>query len=156
MGAGSEILGQLDRIEGKMDEILALLRGGSAAPAQASGGRRFEPSTGGQIASDASLDMERGDPTVKKDPKNWNGDSFQGSRFSECPPEYLDALAKDLDSFGDYLNEKGRGGTLNKKGYPETGKFPHEDAGKARAWAIRQRNGGVQRQHDEDEIPTFG
>src|SRR4051812_19166212 len=46
-------------------------------------------------ASDAELDGEHGNPVVKWDPKyGWDGPSYAGSRFSDCPADYLEVVAK--------------------------------------------------------------
>lgn len=73
----------------------------------------------GLFATDADLDGQYGDPSVRLNPKSWRGPSFIGKRFSQCPPEFLDAMAGYL--------KYARGNGL--------------DAKRARGWARRKRLG---------------
>lgn len=91
---------------------------------------------GGKVASDRELDSDWGNPVVRKDPRGWKGDSFVGCRFSECPPEYLDELASLFDWMGDKDEEEGK----TYKGKP-TAPYKRSDAGRARGWAKRLRDG---------------
>lgn len=70
------------------------------------------------VASDRELDGERGNPMIKNDPKGWTGESYRGQRYSDCPAEYLEKVAEQLDKFA-WFNQK--------------------DAAKARGWAERNR-----------------
>lgn len=70
------------------------------------------------VAPANELDSERGNPLVKNDPKGWQGESYRGKRYSECPADYLEKVAEQLDKFA-WFNEK--------------------DAAKARGWAERSR-----------------
>ncbi len=97
-------------------------------------------SQGGAIADDRDLDGQYGDPTIKYDPKEkyWSGDTRVGYRFSECEPEYLDAMAKYLDACAymasnDTDEKRRRGATYKTK-----------DAARARGWAQRIRARGTQ------------
>jgi len=36
------------------------------------------------------------DAVVRKDPENWNGSSFSGRKFSECPENYLKELLCEM------------------------------------------------------------
>ncbi len=85
------------------------------------------------IANDADLDGERGDPQVKFDPKRWNGESFKGAHYSECPPEYLAELA----SFLEWSASKPLPGKEKYAAYDA------RDAGLARAWIKRMTSGTV-------------
>lgn len=119
-----------------------------AAPAGGSGGASA-PSGGGAVASDYGLDSEWGNPIVGKDPKRWienGGDSFAGCKMSECPAEYLDAVANLFDWMADKDDEAGRNGEtyFNKKKQtlvPKDGAFKRKDASRARGWAKRKRDG---------------
>lgn len=82
------------------------------------------------IAPDTDLDGQWGDPVIKaKDPRDWNGPSQAGKRFSECSAEYLDLLAARFEFFnGKETDEKKRG-------------YNTRDAARARGWAARVRAG---------------
>jgi hypothetical protein len=55
-----------------------------------------------EIAPDADLDGQYGDPIVKaQDPRDWTGPSQKGKHFSECSSEYLELVAKRLDFFAE-------------------------------------------------------
>ncbi len=126
---------KLDAIGARLDSFLA--RSVSrAAPATNDAAPR-----GGDVASDGDLDNEYGDPTVRKDPGKWTGESFAGCRYSDCPPEYLDMLASLLDWMAGKSDEDGKAGKTNAKGYPISGKFQRLDAARARGWARRKRAG---------------
>lgn len=85
------------------------------------------------IASPNELDSERGNPIVKNDPKGWQGESHRGQRYSECPAEFLDKMAEQLDKFA-WFNEK--------------------DAAKARGWAERNRKNPPARREAEAAAPA--
>jgi len=88
------------------------------------------------IASDRDLDGQYGNPEVKaKSPRDWTGDSQQGKRFSECPPEYLDMVASRLDYFADQHASSQDAAEQKKMRYDRI------DASRARGWAQRLRNG---------------
>lgn len=74
------------------------------------------------------------DDTVYKDPKEkyWNGESYAGSKFSECPADYLRALAKYKSACA-WANRK--------EGDPAKAQYAEKDdrtAALARAWAEYQ------------------
>lgn len=101
----------------------------AAAPArQSSGGG--SGGGGGEVATDEELDGRYGDPKVFSDPKRWieqGGESYKGRQFSECPADYLEALAEMCVYFaGRETDEKKRGYKL-------------KDAKFARGWARRNR-----------------
>jgi hypothetical protein len=85
------------------------------------------------VASDAELDSKFGDPVVRKDPKRWDGPSFQGQPFSRCTPEFLDCLA----AFFEWKSEK-ENEDPEKKKYAD---YSRKDAARARGWAARIRKG---------------
>ena len=68
----------------KLDLILAILQATPGASAPAASGVRV---------SDTDLDSPHGNPTIKYDPKRWEGQSYVGSTYSETEPAYLDCLA---------------------------------------------------------------
>ena len=86
------------------------------------------------VASDAELDSQYGDPEIKYDPKEkwWTGASFVGRTFSRCSPEYLDAYAKSCEARA-YAISKDPEGDPKKAGYAA------KDARLARGWAARVR-----------------
>ena len=107
--------------------------GAGRAPA-AAGGAGVE----GEVADDADLDSEYGNPTIKFDPREryWTGPSFVGYHFSETAPDYLDAQAKYLDAYAwgceqDTDEKKRKGATYKRR-----------DAARARGWAARLRARG--------------
>jgi len=100
-------------------------------------GAVFTGGVGGDIAEDDDLDGKFGNEPIRKNPTPtyWKGPSYIGKRFSECPPEYLDALAKYKDVCAK-LTEKG--GDASKKKFVE---YDRRDAARARGWAKRLRAG---------------
>lgn len=131
----SNIEDQLDRIERKLDTLLAAMKsqpmgGGSRASAANNNGG------GGDI--DIDIDGPRGDPEVRFMPKRWSGADFKGRKFSECDPEFLDMLADAYEWFAQRDDEQN---AVDKNGAPKS-KWSRLDAGRARAWANRLRGGG--------------
>lgn len=90
---------------------------------------------GGAVATDDDLDGQWGDPEVRKDPPRWKGDSFKGKKYSDCPIEFLDALAGFLDWQAGKDDEKG---TDDGKKYAN---YARKDAGRARGWIARLSSG---------------
>lgn len=83
----------------------------------------------GLFESDEMLDRPKGDPKVNFPPRSWRGPDFTGKRFSECSPEFLDAMAEVLTWAADNPREgKERFAVGNRL-----------DAKRARAWARRLR-----------------
>ena len=124
---------QLDRIEAKVDKILAML--GTAGRAQASG-----PAVPA-IAPDHDLDSPYGDPVIRRDPKLWDTSkgSFAGYHYSETTPEYLEVLASSLDW---RANKDDEVNAVDTKGRKKS-VWNRRDAARARGWAQRLRNGFV-------------
>jgi hypothetical protein len=85
----------------------------------------------GLFADDASLDRPKGDPKVNFSPKAWRGPNFVGKNFSQCTPDFLEALADALTWAADN---------------PKPGADPkfigwnRLDAARARSWARRVRS----------------
>jgi len=132
----------LKSIAKSLAELVTIMRAKKAAP-------------GEEIASDADLDGNYGDPLIKgKDPRDWHGESYVGRHLSDAPPEYLDMLA----AF--YAWKAGRndedaakpGATADEKSkLTKYAKYARTDAARARGWALRKRNGWVPRKPaDED------
>jgi len=93
-----------------------------AAPRPAGGS-----SAGGSIATDAEMAGKYGDPEVRLNPRDWAGESFKGSKFSECPPDFLDLLAIVFDDFAAQESD------------PKKKTYKLRDAKLARGWAARKR-----------------
>lgn len=133
-----EIEERLERIERKLDQLLAKMGNGASAGAAASGGSRGAAppaSAGGEIATDADLDSTRGNPEVRFSPKRWSGADMKGRRYSECEPEFLDMLAETLDWFASKDDEAN---AVDKNGNPKS-KWGRLDASRARGWSRRLR-----------------
>lgn len=92
--------------------------------------------SGGGVASDRDLDGKYGDPEVKFNPRDWQGDSCKGLRMSQCPAEFLDLLAETFDYFA------GKAEQTNElhNGKP-VAPYKRKDAERARGWAARVRSG---------------
>lgn len=102
----------------------------------------------GAVADDADLDSQWGDPVIKKDPPRWKGNSYAGSKMSECPADYLEAVARLFDWMASKDDEQGKTWT-NKKGEEvPASSFKKKDAARARGWAQRIKAGYVQTQRE--------
>ncbi len=122
-------------LEGQM---AALMMQNAVNRADGTGTRRPVTSTAGSpgaVASDADLDGQFGDVTIRKDPPRWTGESYAGRKYSECPPDYLDSLAGFLDWCADREEV-----TAGKEKYAA---YSRRDAGRARGWAVRMRARGA-------------
>lgn len=125
----------LKRIEAKLDALLLHLGAGKGGP------RPTAESTGAAaVADDADLDGQWGNPEIRKDPKNWQGPSYAGQRMSDCPPDYLRAVAGLFDWMAKKDDEAGAKGEVDSKGRPKTGDWKRKDAARARGWAKRNAN----------------
>lgn len=102
----------------------------------------------GDVATDRDLDGQYGDPVIKKDPKRWEGDSYVGCRFSECPPEYLDEVANFKAWQADMDSRKGT------KEADTKAKFNRLDGNRARGWAARKRAGWQPAPAQDDALPA--
>jgi len=105
----------LERIATSLEAIAKMMRESKPAP----------------LLPDSELDSDHGNPIVRKDPTNWKGRSFQGKRFSECSPEYLDLIAR-VKEWSAGKNEADPA----KKKYAD---YDRLDAARARSWAARKR-----------------
>lgn len=117
-----------------LKKLAAFLLSSGANGASSSNG------AGGE-ATDEELDGRNGDPTVRKDPARWAGDSYAGSRYSDCPSDYLRVLAEALDYFA-AKDEKLAEPRKHRNGTPWH-VYNRKDARLARGWA--RRNAGEQR-----------
>ena len=103
-----------------------------------------------QPADASEMAGERGDPEVRRDPKDWVGSSMIGRKYSQCPADFLALLA----SFFDW--RAGKEEQENKMWVSKDGtkskpmaEFTRRDARIARGWAERNRiSGAAVREHD--------
>lgn len=93
---------------------------------------------GGEAAPDSDLDGQWGDPTIRKDPPRWQGQSYAGMPYSEAPADYLDTLAGFLDWAAGKAEEKNE---LTSNGKPRAD-YLRKDAARARGWALRAAKKG--------------
>jgi hypothetical protein len=88
----------------------------------------------GMFVSDKDLDDPRfGDPVVKFDVRSWRGPSYVGKKFSQCSPDFLEALAESLQYSAEHP----------KEGKEKYAAFNRKDAARARTHARRIRSGVV-------------
>lgn len=121
---------QLDRIEAKLDQLLGARPATQSAPAQ----------SGGAVADAADLDGKYGDEEMKFHLKEkwWQGGGdYAGKRMSQCPADYLDAVAKANDAQAHMMNKSGDAEEAKKAVYRS------RTAARARGWAARIRSGAV-------------
>lgn len=138
---------QYEAILKRLDAMTAALN--RTFPQQPAGGA----SAGGAVASDEDLDGKYGNEPIRKDPsaKYWDGASYVGERPSDCPADYLLALAKYKDACA-YMNEK--------SGDEATAKYityDRRDAACYRGWAKRNASKlapakAVEAQRDESNF----
>lgn len=118
----TDIRDSLRSIDASMRELVARKR--AAAPPA--------------VASDRDLDGKYGNPVLKFNPRDWNGAPFKGRRFSECPPDLLDLVAKTFDWFAEQAEQKNERANNGKP----IADYKRQDAARARGWAKRIRDGG--------------
>jgi len=100
-------------------------------------------------ASDSDLDSPKGDEVVKFSPRDWTGESFKGSRMSQCPPEFLDIYAETCLYFARKNDENGE---KTDRGTPKS-TFDKRTAARARGWAARLRNGYTSTEPEPNQEP---
>lgn len=96
----------------------------------------------GAVADDRELDSDKGNPTIRRDPKRWlasGGASFVGARYSECPADYLDEVASFCE-WAASKNDRELAADDPKRKYID---YDRRDAARARGWAARIRAGKV-------------
>lgn len=130
----SNIEDRLDRIERKLDALLAAMK----SPGNGRGAAATSAPSG-TSDGDVDIDGPRGDPEVRFMPKRWAGADFKGQKFSSCDPEFLDMLADAYEWFAQRDDESG---AVDKNGAPKS-KWSRLDASRARAWSARLRDGGA-------------
>lgn len=122
---------------GATEETLTLLRSIDASLKQLV--RQSQQAAPKLVADDADLDSKYGDPELKFTPRDWQGDSYKGRKFSECPAPLLDLVADSLDYFARKSEEAGETTSSGKPVAP----YKRKDAARARGWAARVRAGRV-------------
>jgi hypothetical protein len=95
------------------------------------------------------LDGKYGNPTLNFTPRDWNGANYKGSKFSDCPPDLLELVAKALDYFADQSERKGETTSQGKPLAP----YKRKDAARARGWAARLTLQGVPAMGDYEDPP---
>jgi hypothetical protein len=144
MGAGEDILrrmgefeatvlNRLDEIDRRVERLAQHLGADRPAGAANSG-------TGGRVATAAAIRGKYGDPEIGKDPPRWEGEAIAPAYASQCPPDYLEAVA----DFFDWKADNPRPG--KEKFAPRE----RERAGYCRRWAIEIREG----RHKPGERPV--
>ena len=159
MATLDEMAAQIAALQATQDRILRgvalLVTHLGAAPRAAASSSASPPSQ--RIATDAEIDdPEYGDKTIRKDPsskgaRGWKGESYAGRRWSECPPDYLDALAGFLDwCAGKKLEDASNtpDGSDEKKKLLKYARYDEDDAAKVRAWAARNRKAAPKSEED--------
>lgn len=146
-GYNAQVLSELreqSKLLKRLDEKLSLLVShlGADKKSEAQGGDRSEKA---EVATDDELDGEWGNPEVRKDPpaKYWKKGtpaelldiSCVGMRFSDCPADYLEALAKYKESSA-WVKEKN---SPNDEQQMKYASYDRRDARRARGWALRNR-----------------
>ena len=137
MGAGEDILKQLAKQEIMLARLCAHLgidrsptNGGNSG--NGNGGANQDGGAGG-VAPLAAIQGDRGDPEVKGKPRDWSGPPFDGSKMSQCPPDFLDV-------FADFLDWKADNPRPGKEKYA---RYDRDNAGRAGRWAVELRAGRV-------------
>jgi hypothetical protein len=135
------------RIEKKLDMLLAHLGANGARPAGKAG-------ASGVVADDADLDSKWGDPEIKRSPPRWSGPNYDGRRFSEADPAFLDAMAGFLDWKAGKAEEENK---VSASGNP-VAPLIRKDAARARGWAARLRAGtpaAAPREAPQRQVPEW-
>lgn len=128
-----EKIGALGARVAALESLVKRLESGGG---QASGGGGNRE---GRVASDQDLDGQYGDPEIRYDPKEkyWTGASHVGRRFSECPSDYLLAMATGLEATVWGLEKGAKEDPAEAEVKLKKAKFKSLDAARARGWARR-------------------
>lgn len=136
-GAGTRILAELASLHAKIDKLMGHL----GATRSAEGGA----AAGGRVASTQEIAGDRGDPKIRMNPKAWTGESCKAFRASQCPPDFLDIYADQLDWFANNPKEGED---------PKKAKWDRLDAARCRRWAVEIREGRVRQNGAPAASPT--
>lgn len=126
MSTQPEVLLVLKSIDASLKELVAIARARRGTAAS-------------NVATDRDLDSTYGDPVVKFDPRDWQGESCKGLKFSQCPADFLDLIAETFDYFADKAERDNEKTDAGKPVAP----YKRKDAARARGWAQRVRSGKV-------------
>lgn len=107
---------RIDKLEAKVAAIEAQLAGTRVAPAD---------------LPEVDINDKFGDPEIRRDPPRWKGESFVGSRMSECSAEYLRAQS---------LFMKWKAGKNAAEGKAKYAEYDLRDAARALAHAKRKES----------------
>lgn len=153
MSADANVWERLGEFKSRID---ALEKGNAALTARVAKLERGAPASTGatngggggqsdrvQAASDADLDGQHGNPEVRYDPKekHWSGASYVGRRFSQCPADYLDAMAKSLEASAWGLDKGAEEDPTDAEAKRKKARYKRIDAARAKGWAARVRAG---------------
>jgi hypothetical protein len=115
MGIGEDILAGIQRLEKKLDGLIAA-KAVSSVP---------------MVADEADLASPKGNPIVRFSPKNYRGVSCVNKKFSECPPAFLDMYAEALQYSAEHP----------KEGKSQYAALSAKDAARARGWSAKIKAG---------------
>lgn len=136
-GYNAQVLSELreqSKLLKSVDEKLTLLVNHLGAGKRSGGARSRDDA---EVATDDELDGRWGNPEVKRDPtaKYWEGESFMGTPFSDCPSDYLEALARYKEASA-FMKEKQSPDDETQMKYA---RYDRRDAKLARGWALRNK-----------------
>lgn len=128
-----EMLSLLQNIAARLERVEQRLGGMEGAVASGSAMAHGAAAADQQIADDADLDSQWGNPEIKRDPPRWTGASYVGAKYSDTTPEYLESLAGFLDW---KARESDKKNELANNGKPRSA-YLRKDAARARGWRKR-------------------
>lgn len=129
-----EKIGALGARVTALESLVKRLESGGGQAASGGGSNRE-----GRVATDQDLDGQYGNPEIRYDPKEkyWTGASYVGRRFSECPSDYLLAMATGLEATVWGLEKGAKEDPDEAESKLKKAKFKSLDAARARGWAKR-------------------
>lgn len=151
MGAGEDILARIaaaekrlsdraNETDKKIERLLAHL--GANRPAQQSGGESRGQTAPGSIATVAQITGAKGDIKIRMNPRDWKGEPCKGLLSSQCPPDFLEVYADQMDYFAS-VNED-----------PKKAEWDRLDGARCRRWAIEIREGRSPAKRADASPPT--
>ena len=145
MGAGEDILKQLAKQEIMLARLCAHLgidrsptNGGNSG--NGNGGANQDGGAGG-VAPLAAIQGDRGDVKIRMNPRDWIGEQFKGRVASQCPPDFLDIYADQMDYFA------------SKNPDPKKAGWDILDGARCRRWAVEMRAGRVKPAAQDEALP---
>ena len=137
-GAGTAILAEIRALHAKVDALMAHLGMHGNAAARGNG-----PAPSGDVADLADIQGQYGDVKIRMNPKRWTGEPMKGCTASQCPPDFLDVFAEQLEYFAGRQED------------PKKADYDRRDARRCRRWAIEIRGGRVKQGATADKgYPT--